>query len=279
LILLVSYILFFSTLTITRHNALQTNAYDLGNADQAVWNTARGQPLAFTNWEGRAKTFKAGTRLAMHVEPIYLLIAPLYWLWSDVRALLILQTVVLALGALPAYWLARDRLGDGLPAVIFPAIYLLFPTLQAANLFDFHAVTLSASLLLFALYGLLCRRTRLFLVFSLLAAATKEEMPLLIAMMGLYAAIVQRRRRLGLVVAVAGVAWFVIAAFVIVPAFNTSGRSPYLRYYDELARLPEGMRRSRWPLVGSWQRIIWHIWDVSSCPSAGWRSSVRPHWL
>ncbi|HEY66067.1 MAG TPA: DUF2079 domain-containing protein [Caldilineae bacterium] len=231
---------FFSALTIARHQALQTNAYDLGNVDQAVWNTARGRPLAFTNWEGRAKTFKAGTRLAMHVEPIYFLIAPLYWIWSDPRALLILQSVVVALGALPAYWLARDKLGDGLPAIVFPAAYLLFPALEAANLFDFHAVTLAASLFLFAAYGLLSGRTRVFLIFALLAAACKEEMPLLVAMMGLYAAFVQPRPRLGLPVAAIGVTWFLIAAFVIVPMFNTSGRSPYLEYYDSAGLVGEG---------------------------------------
>lgn len=231
-LLTVAYIVFFSAITIARHNGLETNAYDLGNVDQAVWNTAHGRPLVFTNWEGRAKTFKVGTRLAMHVEPIYFLIAPLYWVWSDPRALLILQTVILALGALPAYWLARDRLGEGLPAVVFPAAYLLFPALEAANLFDFHAVTLAASLLLFAMYGLLCGRTRLFLTFGLLAAATKEEIPLLVAMMGLYAAAIQRRPRLGIPIALAGIAWFLIAVFVVVPAFNTSGRSPYLNYYD-----------------------------------------------
>ncbi len=240
LLLMAAYMIFFSALTIARHEALQTNAYDLGNVDQAVWNTARGQPLAFTNWEGRAKTFKAGTRLAMHVEPIYFLIAPLYWIWSDPRALLILQSVVIALGALPAYWLARDRLGDGLPAVVFPAAYLLFPALEAANRFDFHAVTLAASLLLFAAYGLLSGRTRMFLIFALLAAATKEEMPLLVAMMGLYAAFVQRKPRLGIPVAIIGVVWFLVAAFVIVPMYNTSGRSPYLEYYDSAGLVGEG---------------------------------------
>jgi len=232
ILLIAAYAAFFSAYTIARHASLESHAYDLGNADQAVWNTAHGRPLAFTNWEGRARTFKAGTRLAMHVEPIYFLIAPLYWVWSDPRALLVLQATVVALGALPAYWLARAQLGDGVPALVFPIVYLLFPALQAANRFDFHAVTLASAFLLFAAYGLLSRRTPLFLISSLLAAATKEEIPLLIAMMGLYAAFVQRRWRLGLAVAAVGVLWSLIAVLVIVPAFNTSGRSPYLNYYE-----------------------------------------------
>lgn len=232
ILLIATYAVFFSAYTIARHASLESHAYDLGNADQAVWNTAHGRPLAFTNWEGRAKTFKVGTRLAMHVEPIYFLIAPFYWLWSDPRALLVLQATIVALGALPAYWLARAQLGDGIPSLVFPIAYLLFPALQAANRFDFHAVTLASAFLLFAAYGLLSRRNSLFLISSLLAAATKEEIPLLIAMMGLYAAFVQRRWRLGLAVAAAGVLWSLIAVLVIVPAFNTSGRSPYLNYYE-----------------------------------------------
>ena len=103
-----------------------------------------GRPLHFTNWRGVELDLANDSRLAMHVEPIYFLLAPIYWLWQQPETILILQTVILALGALPVFWLARDRLGSHLAGVAFAAVYLLFPGLEAANMWEFHAVALAA---------------------------------------------------------------------------------------------------------------------------------------
>ena len=75
--LIVLYIAYFGTMTVRKHNAFQTTAFDLGNVDQAVWNTRPGRPLAMTNIEGLTN------RLGTHVEPILLPISLLYFVWSD----------------------------------------------------------------------------------------------------------------------------------------------------------------------------------------------------
>ena len=74
--------------------------------DIAIWNTAHGRFLQ------EIKGDSISTRLTDHFEPIFALVAPIYWLWDDVRALLILQAVCLALGAWPIYLLARRRLAE-----------------------------------------------------------------------------------------------------------------------------------------------------------------------
>ncbi len=102
--LIVLYVAYFGLMTVGKHNAFQTTAYDLGNVDQAVWNTRHGRPLAMTNIEGLTN------RLGTHVEPILLPISLLYFVWSDPRTLLLLQTVVIALGAWPVYLLAKRQL-------------------------------------------------------------------------------------------------------------------------------------------------------------------------
>src|SRR5690606_23412919 len=140
---------------------------------------------------------------------ILLLIAPLYWIWSDPRLLLWLQAVVVALGAVPLYWFARRRVG-GWPAVGVAAAYLLSPPLQGANLFDFHAVTLAPTFLLFALNWLDESRGVPFLVAAGLAASTKEEIGLIVAAMGLYSLLVQRRR-FGWIPLLGGAAWSALA--------------------------------------------------------------------
>jgi len=219
------YALFFSAYTVQRHDAFLTSAFDLGNFDQAIWNTAHGRPLALSNIPS------VTIRLAHHVEPILFLIAPLYWLWSDVRAILVLQSLAIAAGAIPLFWYARRRVGDG-PAVIFAAIYLLFPALQGVNLFDFHAVALAPFFLLLAWNWLDERRDGPFLVAGLLAAMTKEEISLLVAMMGLYALLIQRRR-FGWLPFVAGFGWFLFVLKIISPAFNQSGEHEFIGFYSQ----------------------------------------------
>ena len=198
-LLILLYIGLFSWQSVARHRAFATNAYDLGNVNQAFWNTVHGRPLHFTNWRGVELDLANDSRLAMHVEPIYFVLAPIYWLWQQPETILILQTIILALGALPVFWLARDRLGSHLAGVAFAAVYLLFPGLEAANMWEFHAVALAAPLLLFAFYFGQKGRWRLLWLFALLAMATKEEVSLSVLVMGFCFAVwglVQARRDL-----------------------------------------------------------------------------------
>ena len=226
------YALTFAVLSVLEHDSFDTHAFDLGNMDQAIWNTAHGRWLRFTNWEG------GNTRLAAHVEPILFLIAPLYHLFSSPKTLLILQSVVISFGALPAFWLAKDLLKNEFAAVSFSVAYLLAPALETANLWDFHAVSLSSSFLLFAFYFIHKRRYIFFFIFALLAMGTKEQVPLSVMMMGLYILLVQRNVKWGGFTAGFALLWVIIALGVIIPHFNPTKASPYLSRYDALGASP-----------------------------------------
>src|SRR5207248_9682715 len=120
---------------------------------------------------------------------------------------LVLQTLVVASGAFPAFWLARLRLRNEWVAVAIALLYLLYPAQQNALIFDFHAVTLTTALLLFTLYFMYTRRTAWLFVFAILAMACKEEMPAVIAMFGLWSIVFQQRWRTGLGLVVLSMAW------------------------------------------------------------------------
>src|SRR4030042_2476242 len=197
------YVLLFGYLTVWKHEACETTAFDLGNMDQAVWNSLRRRFLPFTNWG------EEGTRLAYHVDPILILISPLYLIFRDPRTLVVFQTVVCPLGAWPIYLLSREKLGTSLCTVVFPLSYLLFPALQAANMFDFHPTTLVAGLLPCSFYFLEKRRFALFFLFAVLVMSCKEEMSLLVVMLGLYALFLQRNWRGGAAALARGVVWCV----------------------------------------------------------------------
>ncbi len=229
--LIALYAIFFSFLSIRRHDALQSFGYDLGIFDQVIWNTAHGRWFANTVMEDSPNF------LGHHYAPLLIALTPLYWLWEDARMLLIAQSVVLALGALPVYWLARERIGARY-GVAFAAAYLLFPSLQAGNLFDFHEVALAVPLLAFATYFLLKRRDLGFAICALLAMQAKEDIPLLVAMMGLYALVVQRRWKFGLAWIAASAAIFATAVYVIIPRAIEGSAHPFLSYYKEFGTTP-----------------------------------------
>jgi uncharacterized membrane protein len=239
-ILVSAYAVFFSAASIQKHLAFQSTDFDLGNLSQVVWNTLHGRPFLLTNPEGTQPEMSLG----IHVWPILLLIAPLYLVWSDPRVLLILQSVVIALGAWPVYWLARDVLPDPfarsripiLP-LAFAVVYLCFPALQSANMFDFHPLALAPTLLLLAFYALERGRWAFYALWAILAMACQEDVALMVGMMGLYL-ILRRQWRAGLVTIVVSAAWFAVAVGVILPYFDTAGASPLASRYQYLGDNP-----------------------------------------
>ncbi len=224
ILLIVAYVAFFTTQLILHYHSFGSRSLDLGNMDQAIWNTLHGRPFHQTNQPG------ANNRLSLHVEPILIPISLLYLIYSGPEILFLLQSIVVALGAIPVFALARFKLkSDGL-ALIFALAYLLFPAIEGANLLDFHAVTLAPTFLLAAFYYLETGRPRQFTLLAIATTACKEDMSLLVMMLGFYAFFINRQRRLGLVtIALSGV-WAFLAVFMIPPLFAGTENIHWNRY-------------------------------------------------
>jgi uncharacterized membrane protein len=218
---------YFITLMLARQNAYLTNAEDTGIMDQAIWNTLHGNILHQTicNIVSDTNCYSQNgiMRFAIHFEPILFLVSLFYLLWSTPKTLFVIQIIIVGLGAYPAFWLARLRLRNEWAAVAIALLYLLYPAQQQAVVYDFHAVTFTAALLMFTLYFMYTRKTALMFTFALLAMACKEEIPLVIMMFGLWSSIFQQRWKSGLGLAVLGVGWFVLVVSVVMPHFSPTG--------------------------------------------------------
>ncbi len=238
LILLIAlYVAFFAALSIRQHDAFLTHAADLGYFDQALWNTRHGRFVAESTPQGLS------WRLTDHFEPIFALVSLSLFLWDDVRTLLIVQTLALALGAVPVFLLARHKLRNDAVALAFAAAYLLCPAMQAANLTEFHAVPLAVAPLLFAFYFSEREQWGRMWVFALLAITVKEEISLLTLMLGLYLIVFRRQWRMGVALAGLSLAWFWMATFVIIPSSSQrlrpqSEASIYFERYSEFGGGP-----------------------------------------
>ncbi len=223
----------FSWLAVARHDAFWTGRFDLGNMTQAVWSTLQGRPLESTDVAGDQIS-----RLAAHVDPLLLALAPAYAVWPDPRALLVGQAVIVAAGAFPAYWLGRRWIGETRLALAIPAAYLLYPPLQWSVVTDVHAVTLVAPLLVLAIWAAEERRDVVLGVAVALALLGKEQVGLTVAALGLWVWLARGRRRAGLVLAAAGVGWTALAVGVIQPRAAGGAESPFTGRYDSLGGGP-----------------------------------------
>jgi len=217
----------YGSFSIARHECFNSGMYDLAVYDQAVWNTGQGRWLE-TSIEARPDRYMS--LLADHFAPILTLLTPVYWIWPHVHALLLCQTLALASGALCVFAIARHRLGSSTAAVAFAAAYLLYPAIGFVNRFDFHPVALSIPLLLAGLLAAERGRWRVACVCIAAAMLCKEDLGLAVAMYGVTAFLLFRKRRLGVSLFVAGLTASVLAMFVVLPAFRGEPSDTWERY-------------------------------------------------
>ncbi len=212
--------------------------FDLGNMVQAVWSTTEGRVLEMTD----GSTGEQVVRLGTHVDPFLALLAPLWLLWPSPLALALAQIAVVALGALPLFWLARRHLGSERLAGVLAVAYLAYPWVATSAVGAIHPVTFAMTFLLFAVWFLDSDRLVPFAICAALTMSTGELMGLPILGLGIWYALARRRPWPGALVALAGLAWSFFAVYVVIGHFRGDG-SVYFGFYDELGGSPQGVLR------------------------------------
>ena len=94
----------YSTLSIVRHNHFQSGGL--------IWGYMTKRSGSMRIFSGRTIPSKTGFILGDHLTLTLPLLAPLFWLWDDVRMLLIFQAFWISFSALAIYKIARIRFGD-----------------------------------------------------------------------------------------------------------------------------------------------------------------------
>lgn len=246
-------VVFVGQRALMRYHSFSADAFDLGNMDQAVWNTLHGHPFRMTN--RGLDTLGPPTRLSIHVEPILLLIAPLYLIHSGPETLLVLQTVALAAGAIPLFLLGLRHLPSlPLVAATLACLYLISPEVIGSALWDFHPVALATPLLLLALWALDARHYAVFALAAFLAAMTKEDVALSLIPLGIFLIFWRSKPRLGAAVALLSIAWVGLCFGVILPHFSggASGGNAYWYRYAEYGATP----------IAASAHLLTHPWDL-----------------
>ena len=285
--LLVLAILAYATImgyqAVLRYVTFKATAFDLGNLDQVLWNTLHGHFFVWTNQGDN--WFGPPTRLAQHVEPIIIPLSFLYVFHADPRILLIFQTLALASGALPVFLLTRKYLPEWpLMAAVMAGAYLITPALLGINIFDFHPVSLATPLLLYALLALNYRRYGWFVVACIFASACKEEIPAVVALLGVLVIWKYKLPRLGTVLIVFGVLWSVIAVAIIEPHFYPGTQHNTFWYrYSALGSTPGNavinVLLHPWLLIITFVTLDRVYYLAGLLRSTGFLALLAPEWL
>lgn len=216
-ICMIAYIGIISWISITRYLSLHSHYYDLGIMSQAIYNTAHGRFLEITN----PHIFENTSRLAIHVDPIMAILAPLYLISASPSLLLISQTIIIAFGGLGVYLIAYAITRSKGAGALFTFLFLSYYPLQYANLFDFHAVNFATTGLLFAFYFLVLTPFRrswkntlagsIALIVSILA---KENVSLVILFLGFYMFYLNKNRKFAIVISFMSLLYFFYCCFL-----------------------------------------------------------------
>lgn len=225
-VLAIAYAAALTALSMVRHRAALTGVWDLGYYAQLAWQLAQADLPRSSVWHDAP--------WGNHATFALVAAAPFLRLFPDPATLLAVQSLALSLGVIPAYILGRRVWGAPNAGLVVAAAYLLYPALQFANLFDFHADSFATPLLLAAFAALFAGRIGWALLWAALLILVKEDMALVAVCFGLYVAL-SHRRPAGLVLAGVATAAFGLLVWVVIPGWIGT---PYFALFN------------RWPHLG-----------------------------
>ncbi|MCX8170690.1 MAG: DUF2079 domain-containing protein, partial [Candidatus Bathyarchaeota archaeon] len=159
-------------------------AWDLGIFNQALYTTLYHGKLLFST----AELFMnpSGSYLATHFSPILFILLPFYALYPSADFLIIIKSFILALGALPLYFLARETLGDRRSAFILAIAYLLHPGVQGSNWFDFQQQIFIPILTFSSAFFMVKKSWKMYFISTILSLMISEHASLVVLALSIY---------------------------------------------------------------------------------------------
>jgi len=170
-IMAAAYILVFCIVSLVRYYAFESSAWDLGIFNQACFSALNGKLFYYT---AELYANPSGSIFGVHFSPILFVVLPFYAVFPKPETLLVIQTVCLAMGVYPVFFLSNKVLHHKKVATLFSLLYVLYPHLHSINLFDFHPDAFFVLFTLFALYYFAQKKWGKYFAFTFLAVSTKE---------------------------------------------------------------------------------------------------------
>lgn len=165
-------------LSLVKHNHF-LSGYDLAVSDQIVWKYA-----VFHNPLTTINAYPFTYMFEDHIEFIYVFLAPLFWLWNDVRIFIVAQVLLFCLSGLPMYLLAKKKGISELLSLTLLFSYLFFFGTQNALWNDVHSNVFGVAAVAWLIYFLESGKTLWTFVAFFFAITAKEDMAFLTGAIG-----------------------------------------------------------------------------------------------
>jgi hypothetical protein len=192
--------------------------FDQVDYELAIWNTTQGRFLGVSRYNF------TDTFMGLDVALGFLPAVPFYAIVPSAQTLIVLQSLLLASGAIPVYLIARRLLESKWAGVAWAAVYLLYPTTQFVNMTaPFQARIPGVLCILWAFLFFQRQQLRPTLLLLFVGMTSRTDAALVVVAFGLYALAMRRDWRWWAPPILIGGLYFYLAISVIAPAFYSPG--------------------------------------------------------
>jgi len=207
------YAVYFSKYTLLHHRRFGTSGFDLGIHVNWAFNALHGQPWRCPVFFG----VDGGHFIGNHaIFAMFFAWLPLFALKPGPEILLVYQAVIVGAAAIPMYLFGRTQIPRW-AAATFALLYLLYAPVHGPNFYDFHELMPLPFWCFCLFWAIATRRNGWVAVFVFVLYAHREDVAVGIAVLGLFLIVTGARPRLGTVLAVVSIVWFIIIKFIIMP--------------------------------------------------------------
>lgn len=175
--------------------------------------------------------------LQWHAIFMFYALAPFYALFRSPVFLMVVGPLMLNLASVPFYQLARRRSGSPAVGLLVALAWLALPSvsrLPYSNTYGFHPLFMAVPWLAFAFSLAFTGRWAASHVCLVGAALCEETTCGVVFGWGLYLALFSRRRRDGLIIAAASIAYLLLCTMVVIPSFHRTGEYTRLELFGDL---------------------------------------------
>lgn len=206
---------------------------------QISWSIVKGIPFTISVLEHAMEHFSHNF-LGRQLPLTMAVFSPLFLFTSSGVPFLIIQILIISLGAIPLYLLAKGSLKNKWLALLIATAYLFNPaTYETFEKFGFRVETLFI-LPLFAMFYFLDRDNYWGAGISLLFALfTKHNMIMMSFMLGLYYLLVDRKRwRFGIFCLAVAVGYYIIGVKIVISKFQLD-KTVSFKWFADFGQSPK----------------------------------------
>jgi uncharacterized membrane protein len=199
------YALFMGFYNVRWHHKMRTHNFDLAIDNNLIYSALKGGHMESTVTQGN----NPGQYLATHAKLGQYVILPIYALYPRPETLIVIQGLLLGLGALPLWGFAKRFVSEWMAAGI-ALCYLAYHPLHSANFCESKYLSLSGFFVLATFWAIEYKRPVLYALAFVCAMLMREDVPVGLAVGGIVLLLSGRRPVYGIITAVVAVAWFLV---------------------------------------------------------------------